>query len=85
MSRNIEDELRAMIVERLFLKIDPRELAADAPLADQGIDSVSLLELVVGIEELFGISLEGADFDIRNFKTIAAIAAYLRGKLPPDA
>ena len=71
--------LRTMIVERLFLPVEPAALDADAPLMQTyGIDSVSLLELVVGLEETFGITLDDGDFSIKNFTTVAAIRDFVR-------
>ena len=45
-----------------------------------GVDSVSLLELVVGIEEEFGVSVEDDDFDVQHFDTVAALASFVREK-----
>ena len=78
----IDQTLRAMVVERLFLQADPAALDADAPLMETyGVDSVSLLELVVGLEESFGITLDDGDFSIKNFTTLAAIREFVQQRL----
>ena len=78
----IEQTLRTMIVERLFLQAGPDGLDADAPLMETyGVDSVSLLELVVGLEESFGITLDDGDFSIKNFTTLAAIRDFVQQRL----
>ena len=78
---SIEDRLKTMIVRRLFLKIRPEDIEADRSLIDgYGVDSVSLLELVVGIEEEFGVAVGDDEFDIRHFENVAALAAFVRGK-----
>ena len=78
----IEDQLRAMVVERLFLHIDPSEVEVEANLQEAyDVDSVGLFELVIGLEEIFGISLEEEEFDIERFATIGAIADLVREKL----
>jgi len=80
--RNIEDRLKKMIVERLFMKIDPLEIDAAKSLIDAyGVDSVSLLELVVGVEEEFGIEVGDEDFNVASFQSVDALAAFVRGKL----
>lgn len=82
MAERIEDQLKKMIVERLFLKLAPEEIEDDKSLADTyGIDSVSILEMVVGIEELFGVSFDDEDFKVEYFETIASIADCIRGKM----
>jgi acyl carrier protein len=48
---------------------------------DYGVDSVSLLELVVGVEEEFGIVIPDEEFSIKHFETVAALAAFVRGKM----
>lgn len=78
MSDDIQARVQNMIVDRLFLKIDPEELESDASLIDvYGVDSVSLLELVVGLEEEFGIELDDDDFNVAHFETVDAIEAFI--------
>lgn len=82
MSERIEDRLKRMIVDRLFLKLAPEQLEEEKSLIDgYGVDSVSLLELVVGIEEEFGVVIADDEFKVDNFKTVAALAAFVRSKL----
>lgn len=79
----VESRLKKMIVERLFMKIEPEQIADDKSLVnDYGVDSVSLFELVVGIEEEFGIRIGDNEFDIKNFYTVAALARFVRSKTP---
>lgn len=50
-----------------------------APLLDSGIlDSLSLLQLVVFLEERFGVTVGAADLLPENFNSINSIGAYLR-------
>ncbi len=78
----VEDRLKKMIVERLFLKIDPERIDDAKSLVDEyGVDSVSLFELVVGLEEEFGIRIGDDEFDIKHFVTVAALARFVRSKL----
>jgi acyl carrier protein len=46
-----------------------------------GVDSVSLLELVVGVEEEFGVTIPDEDFDIKHFQSVASLAAFVRARL----
>jgi acyl carrier protein len=78
----IQDRLKKMIVERLFMKIAPEDIDGDKSLIDDyGVDSVSLLELVVGLEEEFGIAVDDADFDVEHFKSVSALSAFVQSKL----
>ncbi len=67
-----------MSVDRLVLPITVEELATDSSLLDDhGVDSVSLLELVVGLEDEFGLQIEDGDFDVRNFESVEALAKFV--------
>jgi acyl carrier protein len=78
----IEAKLKQMIVERLFLQVAPGDIQTDASLIDAyGVDSVCLLELVVGLEEAFGVVIEDGDFDVRNFISVAALRDFVKARL----
>jgi len=58
-------------------------LADETPLVDSGIlDSLSLLRLVVFLEERFGVTMGDADLLPENFASVNAICAYLRAREP---
>lgn len=78
----IETKLKEMIVERLFLQVAPADIDTGASLVDAyGVDSVCLLELVVGLEEAFGVVIEDGDFDVRNFISVAALRDFVKARL----
>ncbi len=80
--KSIEDRLKEMIVERLFLSVAPGEISDDDPLMEKfEIDSVRLFEIVVGLEEVFDISLEDDEFSVERFENVKAIADLVRDKL----
>lgn len=77
----LNQQLKQMIVERLFLNIEPEEMSDDANLMDTyDIDSVNLFEIIVGLEDEFGISLEDEDFSVETFATINNIASLVERK-----
>jgi acyl carrier protein len=60
-------------------------LADDKSLLESGIlDSLSLLRLVVFLEERFGITVGDADLIPENFASVNAICAYLRAREPAE-
>ena len=78
----IEQTIKELLVERLFLKIGPEEIADDTLLMEElGVDSVSVFEIVVGLEEVYGISFEDDAFRIETFRTPRSIAGHVRAKL----
>ncbi len=80
--KRVEDQLKDMIVERLFLPVKPAEIADDDLLMEKfEIDSVRLFEIVIGLEEVFDISLEDDEFSIERFESVKAIGSLVRDKL----
>lgn len=85
---SLEAQLKAMIVERLFLSLAPEQIADDDVLAEKlRIDSIQLYEIVVGTEELFQVSFADEEMNAGAFATVRDIAALVREKraAPPAA
>lgn len=55
--------------------VDAAEIKAEARLRGYGIDSVRVVELVVGIEEVFGVKVRNQD--LATLHTVADLAAYI--------
>ena len=72
---------RELVQDRALLP-----LANDTSLLDSGIlDSLSLLRLVVFLEERFQIMVGEADLLPENFASVDTICAYLRARQPGKA
>lgn len=77
----LKQQIKDMIVERLFLKVQPDAIPDEGNLMDlYNIDSVNLFEIVVGLEEDFGVSLEDTDFSTETFSTVDNIAEFVSQK-----
>jgi acyl carrier protein len=64
---------------------DPAQLplSNETPLLEDGIlDSLGLLQLVVFLEERFGIPVDETDLVPENFASVGTICAYLRARKP---
>jgi acyl carrier protein len=79
-------------VEAVINEYISKELVQDSALLPLGnttslletgvLDSLSLLRLVVFIQERFGIVVDDVDLVPENFDTVDAICAYLRSLQP---
>lgn len=79
--QQLKQQIKEMIVERLFLEADPDQIADDENLMENyEIDSVNLFEIVVGLEEQFEISFEDDDFSVDLFATVNSLAEYVERK-----
>lgn len=82
-TERLEDRLKVMLVERLMLKIKAEEIAdEDDLILKWGLESVQLMEIVIGLEEVFGLQLGDDEFSVRKFRTVKNIAEVVRGKMP---
>ncbi len=80
MNKNgIEERIKRMIVERINPKLKLEQLASDTPLIGKGVglDSVSLLELVVAIEAEFGMRFDDKDLAPALFENVSSVAGYV--------
>ena len=78
---SVEDRLKAMIVERLMLNAKPEEIGDEDDLIKKwSVESVQLMEIVIGLEEVFGIALGDDEFSIKKFRTVKNIAEVVRSK-----
>ena len=73
--------VKAMLVERLFLDVAPGAIGDDDDLVKRfGVDSVRIFEVVVGLEETFGVSFADEDFAVESFATPRRIAEIVAAK-----
>lgn len=80
-TETLEDQIRRLIVECLELSLSASEIELTADLKeDVGLDSAALLELVTGIEERFGFEVDVEDVTEQNFRSLAGLVAYVRGR-----
>ena len=71
--------LKTLIVERLQLRIPPEAIHEEEPLFGEGLglDSVESLELVVAIEERFGIVVQDTEDVKEAFYSVNTLADYV--------
>lgn len=74
----VEDKIKEIIIEQLGVK--PEEVIPEADFVKNlGMDSLDSVELVMAMEEEFG--LEIADEDAEKLKTVGNVIDYLKKKL----
>ncbi len=77
-----EQRIKELIVELLFLKdTAPADIGDDDVLEETlSVDSVALFQIIAGIEEAFDIRLGEDDFEPESFRTVRAIAEFVRAR-----
>jgi len=73
-SRSVEERVAAIIGDQLG--VDVTTLTPDAHLLDDlGADSLDVVELVMALEEEFGVEIP--DDDVENIRTVSDVTEYL--------
>jgi acyl carrier protein len=73
--------VRTVVIETLGIEDRADILDATTPLASlPELDSMALLELVVELEQRFGIAVEDDEVTAEVFETIGSLAAYVEAK-----
>jgi acyl carrier protein len=80
--RELKDSVKRLIVERLKLEIRPEEIADDQPLFGEGLglDSIDALELVLGIEQQFGVKVEDEEVGAKALSSVDSLAGFIAAK-----
>jgi acyl carrier protein len=77
-------QVKQMIVDRLDLPADPSWITDDQPLIARGLelDSVDTLELIIGVEAVFGVSL--TDEEVGAFGSVSRLVDRIENGAPLD-
>jgi len=77
----LTERIKELVVQCLFLDVEPPSIGNDENLMEvYSVDSVNLFEIVVALEDDYGISFEDEDFDVETFSTVASIAELVKRK-----
>ena len=64
-----------------ILKQPGRQISADAPLISSGlIDSFSLVDLALFVEDTFGVRIEDTELNAESFDTLQQLAALIAAR-----
>jgi acyl carrier protein len=75
--------IKEMMVKNLMLQMTPEEIADDTPLFGPngiGLDSIDALELAVGLEKNFGVTVPNSEIASKVLLNVNAIHDYILEK-----
>ncbi len=80
MTEQIISQTAAFIAKELLKRPD-REIAPDEPLISGGmIDSFSLVDLALFVEETFGVRIDDTELNADTFDTVAQLAEIIQSR-----
>ena len=77
MNNEIAEKIKGMLVERLRIPEDELEYDSELFGEDIGLDSIDSIEIIVGIENLFGVDISGAGATREDFRSIETLTAFV--------
>jgi acyl carrier protein len=79
-------QLRHFLATNFLLSDEEFPFDDDASLLAEGVvDSTGVLELILFLDEVFGVSVADAEATPRNLDSVRRILDYLQTKAPRDA
>ncbi|MEN8158454.1 MAG: phosphopantetheine-binding protein [Myxococcota bacterium] len=80
------EKLQRQIIDIFAERFETKLTDVDVDLLDTGlVDSVKIVELVLELEQRFGVSLPFEDLEIEDFRTIAKLAECITRTAPVAA
>ncbi len=85
---SLHTKVKQLIIDRLQLEgMTPDAIDNAAPLFGEGLglDSIDALELVIGIEKVFGVRIQDEDVGAKAFASVDSLVEFMRSKGVGDA
>lgn len=79
----LRQQIKAIMVENLMLKISPAEIGDEQPLfgpGSLGLDSVDALQLVVALDKNFGLKIPDAAKAKETLQNVSSMAKAVQEK-----
>ncbi|MET9480027.1 MULTISPECIES: acyl carrier protein [unclassified Streptomyces] len=77
--------IKQFVIEEFLPDVSAEELADDHDLLSDGvIDSLGVLKLIAWVEDRFEVAIGDEDLDPDNFRSVAAIDAFVSGSRRPE-
>ena len=75
-------QIKQMLVERLKLEVEPGAIGDSDPLFGEGLglDSIDALEVVLGLEQVFGVKIEDEEVGVKALASVESLADFVRSK-----
>ncbi|MBZ0089535.1 MAG: acyl carrier protein [Thermoanaerobaculia bacterium] len=81
----LRQRIKAILVDRLKLDRTPESIGDDEPLFGTeglGLDSIDALELVLGVEQEFGVKIENEEVGMEALASVSGLAEFIVAKNP---
>ena len=79
---DLRGRIKQTLIDRLKLEIEPSDIGDTDPLFGEGLglDSIDALELVLGIEQEFGVKIEDEEVGAQALASVQSLAEFVLSK-----
>jgi acyl carrier protein len=70
-------EIKDIVRDALHLQADPAELADDTRLDTLGLDSLNIVDILLGMERAFDVAFDEADLDFSVLDSVSTLADFV--------
>jgi acyl carrier protein len=77
----VKERVPAVVQDILQRRAVNRAVLADEDLREAGLNSLDMVNLMLAVEAEFGLEIPDTDMTLRNFRSIAAIEAFVNSML----
>jgi len=84
----LKEQIKHLIVDRLKLEVEPATIEDSQPLFGDdglGLDSIDALELVLGVEQEFGVRIDDEEIGTQVLASVDALAEFVVSKREPGS
>ncbi|MBA4386558.1 MAG: hypothetical protein C0404_01175 [Verrucomicrobia bacterium] len=79
--KSIEQRIKKVLTREAMVERKSQDIDNKAKLIDElGLDSVQIVELIAGIEDEFGITVEDDELNLELFESVESLAHFIRTK-----
>ena len=85
MPQELREEIKAMLVDELNLKLAPEEIADEKPLFGPdslGLDSIDALQIAVSLEKNYGVKLPSSEAAKEALASVNALPDFVIANRP---
>jgi len=82
----VRDRMKMVLAREAMLEVKPQDMDDDAAFIEEyGMDSIQVLQFIIGLEEEFGISLEDDELDLEVLHSIRSVTEHIMAKIAGSA
>lgn len=77
----VQEQVANVVRHALRITEGGQQLGPDTALTSFGLDSLNIMDVLLGIEQTFGLTFDDADLDLTVLETVRSLSSFVRSRL----